>query len=110
MAPGKAHNATAESQETPATMTTGECIDLVSPEADKQPCARRSALPSHEVAVTLSFDLTANTNTPPPVSARGIADDENYHRGGGDAGGGDARNDSNRPPDIPRLHEMREDE
>jgi hypothetical protein len=45
----------------------------------------------------LSFDLTADT--PSPVSARGIADDDNDRRGG------DARNDSARPPDLPHLHE-----
>ncbi len=49
----------------------------------------------------MPIDLTADT--PPPVSARGIADDENYRRGGGDS-----RNDSDRPPDLPHLHETRE--
>ncbi len=68
-----------------------------SPKADKKPRALRSALPSHAAAATLSFDLTADT--PSPVSARGIADDDNDHRGG------DARNDSARPPDLPHLHE-----
>jgi hypothetical protein len=74
-----------------------EYIDLISPEADRQPRARCSALTSHAAAETLPIDLTADT--PPPVSARGIADDENDHRGS------DARNDSDRPPDLPRLHE-----
>ena len=81
-------------------MTPKECINLVTPEADRQPRVRRSALPSHAAAVTLSFDLTSDT--PSPVLAQGIADDDNdYH-------GGDAHHDSNRPPDLPRLHEMRE--
>ena len=84
----------------PSTMTPKECIDLVTPEADRQPCARHSALPSHAVAVTLSFDLTADT--PLPVSAQGIAGDDNDRRGG------DALHDSDRPPDLPRLYEMRE--
>ena len=83
-------------------MMPEECIDLVTPEADRQPRTRRSALPSHSHAatVTLSFDLT--TATPLPVSARGIADDDNDRRSG------DARHDSDRPPDIPRLRETRE--
>jgi hypothetical protein len=82
-------------------MTPNEFIDLVTPEADRKSRAQRSALTSlHVVTATSLFDLTADT--PPPVSARGIADDENDHRGG------DARDDSNRPPDIPRLHETRE--
>ncbi len=79
-------------------MTPKECIDLVTPEADRQPRARRSALPSHAaVAATLSFGLTADT--PPPISAQGIADVDNDRRGG------DGRNDSDRPPDLPHLHE-----
>jgi hypothetical protein len=49
----------------------------------------------------LPIDLTADT--PPPVSARGIADDENVC-----CGGDDARNDFDRPPYLPRLHETRE--
>ena len=60
-------------------MTIEECIDLVTPEADRQPCARCSVLPSHAAAEALPIDLTADT--PPPVSARGIADDENDRRG-----------------------------
>ena len=67
---------------------TPDKIDLVSPQANKE---SRRALPSHAAAVTLSIDLTADT--PPPVSARGIADDVNDRRGG------DARNVSDRPPD-----------
>ncbi len=39
------------------------------------------------------LDLT--TKTPSPVSARGIADDNN------DCRGGDPRHDADRPPDIP---------
>ena len=82
----------------PATMTPEECIDLVTPEADRQPRARGSALPSHDAAaVTLSFDLT--TNTPLPVSARGIADNDKHRRSG------NARHDSYRPPNLPNLHE-----
>ena len=51
-------------------------------------------LPSHDAAaVTLSFDLT--TDTPLPVSARGIADDDNHRRGG------DVRHDSDHPPQPP---------
>ena len=64
-----------------------------SPEANKKPRARRSALPSLAAEVTLSFDLTADT--PLPVSARGI----------NDCRGGDARNYSNLLPDLPHLHE-----
>ena len=82
-------------------MTPDKYIDLISPEADRQPRARCSALPSHVAAEALPIDLTADT--PHPVSARGIADDENDRRGG-DA----ARNDFDRPPDLPRLHETRE--
>ena len=89
-------------EKTPATMIPKECIDLVTPEADRQPRARRSALPSHAAAVTLSFDLT--TETPLPVSARGIADDDNDRRGG------NACHDSDRPPDLPRLHKTRDNE
>ena len=81
-------------------MTPEECIDLVTPEADRQPRTRCSALPSHAATVTLSFDLT--TDTPLPVSARGIAGDDN------DRHGGDAHHDSDRPPDLPRLYETRE--
>ncbi len=50
----------------------------------------------------MPIDLTADT--PPPVSARGIADDENVCPGGGV----DARNDFDRPPDLPCLHVTRE--
>ncbi len=82
-------------------MTPNKCIDLNTPEADRQPRARCRALPSHVAAEALPIDLTADT--PPPVSARGIADDENVRRGGDDA-----RNDFDRPPDLPRLHETRE--
>ena len=78
-------------------MTIKECFDLVTPEADRQPRARHSALPSHTATVTLSFDLTAST--PLPVSARGIADNNNDRRGG------IALHDSDRPPDLPHLHE-----
>ena len=76
-------------------MTPVEYIDLVTPEADRKPRARRIPLPSlAAAAATLSFDLTADT--PSPVSARGIADDVNDRRGG------DARDGSDRrPPDIP---------
>jgi hypothetical protein len=81
-------------------MTPDKYIDLNTPEADRQPCARCSALTSHAAAVTLPIDLTADT--PPPVSARGIADDKNVRRSG------DARNESDRPPDLPRLHKTRE--
>ena len=84
----------------PATMTSDKYIDLITPEADRQPSALRCALSSYAAAESLSIDLTANTL--PPVSARGIADDINDRRGG------DARNDSDRPPDLPRLHETRE--
>ncbi len=84
----------------PAAMTPDKYIDLITPEADRQPRARRSALSSNAAAGSLSIDLTANTL--PPVSACGIADDINDRRGG------DARNDSYRPPDLPRLHETRE--
>ena len=45
----------------------------------------------------MSFDLT--TDTPLPVSTRGISDNDNDHRGG------DAHNDSDRPPDLPLLYE-----
>ena len=56
---------------TTATMMPGECIDLLTPEADKKPHTRSSALPSlTTAAATLLFDLTADT--PPPVSARGM--------------------------------------
>ena len=72
-------------------MTPVECIDLNTPEANKNPRARRSALPSHAAVVTLSFDLTADT--PSPVLARGIADDDNDRRCG------------DGPPDLPHLHE-----
>ena len=81
-------------------MTPDKYIDLITPEADRQPRARRSALSSNAAVGTLSIDLTADTS--PPVSARGIADDVNDHRGG------DVRNDSYCPPDLPRLHETRE--
>jgi len=80
-------------------MTPEKIIDLLTPEADRQPRAQRSALPSHAVMVTLSFDLTADT--PLPISARGIADNDNDHRGG------NARNDSDCPPDLPRFRETR---
>ena len=82
-------------------MTIEECIDLVTPKADRQPRARCSALPSHAAAEALPINLT--TDTPTPVSARGIADNENDRRGGSDS-----RNDSDHPPDLPSLHEMRE--
>jgi hypothetical protein len=49
-------------------------------------------LPSHAAVETLSFDLA--TNTPLPVSARGIADDDN------DRCGGDAHHDSDHLPDL----------
>ena len=75
-------------------------IDLNTPEADRQPRARRSALP-YATAEASPIDLT--TETPPPDSARGIADDENVRRGGDDA-----RNDIDRPPYLPRLHESHE--
>ena len=81
-------------------MTPNKYIDLNTPEADRRPRARCSALPSHVAAEALPIDLTADT-PPPPVSARGIADDEN-------GGGNDVRNDFDRPPDLPRLHETRE--
>jgi len=56
---------------TTAAMMPEECINLLAPEADKKPHARSNALPSlATAAVTLLFDLTANT--PPPVSARGM--------------------------------------
>jgi hypothetical protein len=84
----------------PATMTPDKYIDLITPEADRQPHARHSALSSNAAAGSLSIDLTADT--PPPVSACGIADDVNDRRGG------DERNDFYRPPDLPRLHETRE--
>ena len=80
-------------------MTPDKYIDLNTPEADRQPRARCSASPSHVAAEALPIDLTADT--PPPVSARGIADNENYPRGGDDV-----RNDFDRPPYLPRLHEM----
>ena len=83
----------------PGTMTPEECIDLVTPKADRQSHAQHSALPSHAVAVTLLFDLTADTLL--PVSARGIADDDN------DCRGGDAHHDSDHPPDLPLLCETR---
>jgi hypothetical protein len=83
-------------------MTPNKYIDLNTPEADRQPRARCSASPSHVAAEALPIDLTADT--PPPVSARGIADDEN----GGGGGGVDVRNDFDRPPYLPRLHETRE--
>ena len=79
-------------------MTPNKYIDLNTPEADRQPRSRCIALTSHAATETLPIDLTADT--PPPVSARGIADDENDRRGGDDA-----RNDFDRPPDLPRLHE-----
>ena len=90
---GKAHNFSGN-QNSSGKMTE-ECIDLVTPEADRKPRARRIPLPSlAAAAATLSFDLTADT--PSPVSARGIADNDNNRRGG------DARNGSDRrPPDIP---------
>jgi hypothetical protein len=44
-------------------------------------------LPFHAAAVTLSFDLTADT--PPPVN---------------DRCGGNARHDFDRPPNLPHLH------
>ncbi len=47
-------------------------IDLNTPEADRQPRARRSALP-YATAEASPIDLTAET--PPPDSARGIADE-----------------------------------
>jgi hypothetical protein len=79
---------------TPQTMMPEECIDLVTPKADKKPRARRCALPSLAAAAATSlFDLTAGT--PPPVSARGIADDDNDPRGS------NACHDSDRPPNIP---------
>ena len=82
-------------------MTPEECIDLVTPEADKQPCTRHSALPSLDaVVVTSLFDLTADT--PSPVSARGIVDDGNDRRGS------EVRHDSDRLPNLPRLHETHE--
>ena len=80
-------------------MTPEEIIDLLTPEADRQPRAQRSALPSQAATVTLSFNLTADT--PFPVSARGIADNDNDRRGG------DAHHDSDRPPDLPLLRETR---
>ena len=76
-------------------MTPDKYIDLISPEADRQPSARFSAFTSDAAAEALPIDLTADT--PPPVSARGIADDENICRGGDDA-----RNDFDRPPYLPR--------
>ena len=82
-------------------MTTNKYIDLNTPEADRQPRARCKALPSHVAAEALPIDLTADT--PPPVSARGIADDENVRRGGDDA-----HNDFDRPPYLPCLHKTRE--
>ena len=78
-----------------------EYIDLISPEADRQPRARCSAFTSDVAAEALPIDLTVDT--PPPVSARGIADDENVRRGGDDA-----HNDIDRPPYLPRLHESHE--
>ena len=80
-------------------MTPEKIIDLLTPKADRQPCAQCSALPSHAVMGTLSFDLTADT--PLPILAQGIANNDNDHLGG------DARNDSDCPPDLPRLREMR---
>ena len=80
----------------PATMMPKECIDLVTPKANKKPRARHSALPSlTTVAATSLFDLTAGTR--PPVSARGIADDDNNRCGG------NARHDSDRPSDLPHI-------
>ena len=84
-------------------MTPKKIIDIVTHKADRQPIdlltpeADSSALPSHLATVTLSFDLTADT--PLLVLAQGIADNDNNHRGG------DARNDSDRPPDLPLLCE-----
>ena len=78
-------------------MTPDKYIDLISPEADRKPRVRCSASPSHAAAEALPIDLTADT--PPPVSARGIADAR---------GGDDARNDFDRPPYLPRLHVTRE--
>ena len=76
---------------------TPKIINLVTPEADKKPCVRSSALPSLAAAAATSlFDLTADT--PSPVSARGIADDDNKN-----CRGGDAHHDVDRPPDLPRL-------
>jgi len=76
-------------------------IDLNTPEADRQPRARRSALHSYAAAEASPIDLTADT--PPPDSARGIADDDIDDRHGGDA-----LSDYDRPPNLPRLHESRE--
>jgi len=87
----------------PAKMTPKKNIDLVTPEADRQPInlltpeANSSALSSYAATVTLSFDLTADA--PLPVSARGIADNDNDRRGG------EAHHDSDRPPDLPLLRE-----
>ena len=82
------------------TPNKDKVIDLNTPEADRQPRARHSALP-YATAEASPIDLTAET--PPPDSARGIADDEiDYRRGG------DALSDYDRPPNLPRLHESRE--
>ena len=58
------------------------------PYLHKTLCAQPSALPSHAAAVTLSFDLTADT--PPSVN---------------DRRGGNARHDFDHPPNLPHLHE-----
>jgi len=79
---------------------TPKIINLVTPKADKKPRAQSSALPSLAAAAATSlFDLTADT--PSPISARGIADDDN------DCRGGNAHHDVDRQPDLPRLPGMR---
>ena len=91
-------------QQIPATTTMtpnkDKYIDLNTPEADRQPRARRSAFP-YATAEASPIALTAAT--PPPDSARGIADDEIE-----DCRGVDALSDYDRPPDLPRLLESRE--
>ena len=77
-------------------MTPEEGIDLITPKANEQPRSRRSALLSLDAAAATSlFDLTADT--PSPVSARGIVNDDNDHSGG------NVRHDSDRPHDLPRI-------
>ena len=73
-----------------------QIINLVTPKADKQPRARPSALPLPVAAAVSSF-LNLTADTPSPVSAQGIAGDDN------DCRNGDAHHHADHPPDLPHL-------
>jgi hypothetical protein len=72
-------------------MTPDEIINLVTPKANKKLRALCTMLPP-----PAAIDLTADT--PSPVSACCIADNDNDHHGG------NARHDSDHPPGLPHLH------